>query len=236
MVCVKDTDRILRRIKGLLATAEGEANINESHTAFLKAQEMMVKYGVDPSDVTDNEEVKEVFDRTGTDYKRLYWYERNLARIIAKNFRCKNYIRWTKLEGDRQKKNRIEFMGLEEDVLLASEMYRLVVDAINFYAQKHIKKYGKGIRRHTQSLKDDYMMGFIAGLERKFEEQIEGQEWGLVLVVPKEVEDKFKREITGKAATYNIPRVEEQESYQEGYRDGNGIDYKKETIDDTIQV
>jgi len=50
-------DRIIRRIKRLLATAEGEANMNESHTAFLMAQEMMVKCGVDPSELTDDKAI-----------------------------------------------------------------------------------------------------------------------------------------------------------------------------------
>src|SRR5699024_4498679 len=137
--------------------------------------------------------------------------------IVARNFRCKNFLRWKHFKGKVQKQFRIEFMGLESDVELASEMYRLAISAIEFFTHKHIKEYGLGIRHHTQSLKDDYMRGFIDGLERKFEEQIQSQEWGLVLAIPKEVEEKYDVVVTGKGRTYRIPPIETQESYQQGY-------------------
>lgn len=223
-------DRIIRRIKRLVSLAEGNANMEESHSAFLQAQAMMVKYGVDPNEITDDDEVKEVLSQNGTDYKRLYWYERKLAFIVAKNFRCKNFIRWKHVKGKTQKQYRVEFMGLEADVELASSMYRLVLSAIEFYTQRYVRKHGIGVRHHTQSLKDDYMRGFIDGLERKFVEQIESQEWGLALVIPKEVEEKFSIEITRKGRVWRIPQIESQESYQQGYEDGNAIDYNKSTI------
>lgn len=227
-----ENDRIIRRIKRLLATAEGEANINESHTAFLLAQEMMVKYGVDPHELTEDEEILEVLEMQGTEYKRLYWYERKLAGIVSRNFRCKYYYRSKHVEGKLQIQRRIVFMGTEQDVELATAMYRLVVSAIEYYTQRYVKVNGIGIRSHTQSLKNDYMSGFISGLDKKFEEQIQTQEWGLVLVIPKEVEEKYDEIVTGKGIPMTIPQVESQESYRQGYEDGHSIDYKKETIDE----
>lgn len=226
-----NNDRIIRRIKGLLELAEGEANMNESHSAFLQAQKMMVKYGVDPSELTDDEKVIEVLESSGTDFKRLYWYERELASIVAKNFRCKSYINNRYIEGKSQVQRQIMFMGAEQDVQLATEMYKLVTSAMEFYTQRYVKKNSLGVRSHTQSLKNDYMNGFIDGLERKFEEQIQSQEWRLVLVVPKEVEERFDEVVTGKGLDYNIPQLESDETYQQGYKDGNAIDYQKETID-----
>lgn len=225
-----DNDRIIRRIKALLALAEDKANVNESHSALLQAQRMMVEYGVDATELTDDEKVIEVLERNGSDFKRLYWYERRLAGIVASNFRCKHYYESRYVDGKSQIQRRIMFMGTEEDVELATAMYKLVVSAIDFYTLQHIKKHGFGVRQHTQTLKNDYMLGFIDGLERKFEEQIQSQEWALVLVIPKEVEDKYSEIVTGKALNYNVPQLEWQESYQQGYKDGNEIDYKKETI------
>lgn len=227
-----ENDRILRRVKGLLALAEGNSNMEESHSAFLMAQKLMVKYGIEASELTDDESVIQVLDSDGTDFKRLYWYERELAHIVAKNFRCKDWIRSRRIEGRSQIQRKIMFMGEEQDVQLATEMYRLVISAIEFYTHRHIKEHGIGIRSHTQSLKNGYMRGFIDGLEKKFEEQIQKQEWGLVLVIPKEVEEKYKEVVTGKAIPFTIPTVESRESYRQGYEDGNRIDYKKETIDD----
>lgn len=227
-------DRILRRIKGLLTLAEDESNVNESHSAFLMAQKLMIEYGVDANELTDDEEVIRVLEQSGTEYKRLFWYERELANIVARNFRCKDFIRNKHFEGKSQIQRKIMFMGSDEDVELASEMYKLVISAIEFYTHKYIKENGVGIRYHTQSLKNDYMNGFISGLESKFEEQIQTQEWGLVLAIPKEVEERFDEVVTGKSLGYNVPKLESQETYQQGYEDGYGIDYKKETLSESV--
>ena len=223
------SERIIRRVKGLLKLADDNSNVEESHSAFLQAQAMMVKYGVNPSEVTDNDEIKEVLEKSGTEYKRLYWYERELAYIVAKNFRCKYFMRGEYVTGKAQIQRKIMFMGLNQDAELATEMYRLVISAIEFYTHKYIKEHGIGIRQHTQQLKNDYMIGFIDGLERKFEEQIQVQEWGLVLATPKEVEEKYDDLVAGKL-NHNVPQLASQKTYQQGFKDGNAIDYKKETI------
>lgn len=117
-------DRIIRRVKNLLKVAEGEANMEESHTAFLQAQKMMVKYGVDPSDITDDEEIKEVLTKGASEYKRLYWWERRLAQIVAKNFRCKNYYNGKYIEVKSQIQRQIRFMGMERMSNLLMQCFR----------------------------------------------------------------------------------------------------------------
>lgn len=219
-------DRILRRIKRLIALAEDNSNVNESHSAFLQAQEMMVKYGVDPKEITDDKDILEVMENSATEFKRVYWYERELAGIVAKNFRCKHYYENRKRWDDKQVQRRIMFMGTEQDSELASEMYKLVVSAIEFYTQKYLKN----TEEKTRSTKNDYMNGFIAGLEEKFEEQMKNQEWGLVLQVPKEVHEKYDRIVTGKPIRHTIPNTDSVKTYQKGKQDGYDIDYKKETI------
>lgn len=225
----------MKIVKDLLALAEDdEKHVEESHNAFLKAQRLMVKYGIDPSEVTDQEATREILEQSGTDYKRLFWWERQLARIVARNFRCKNYLQWKKIEGKKQKQRRVMFMGQEGDVELASEMYKLVVDAALFYTKRYMNQFDlKGT-----AIKNDYLQGFVDGLEQKFAEQIEQQEWGLVLVIPKEVEEKYAVKVTGKPIPLTLPdlSLDAHEHYNTGYKDGNSIDYKKETISDEVIV
>lgn len=232
-IYMKD-DRIIRKVKSLLRVAEGNANVEESHTAFMQAQRMMIKYHIDPSEVTEQNEIREVLEKSGSNYKRLFWWERKLANIVARNFRCKFFTRSDYVDGKSQIQRKIVFMGIENDVELANEMYKLVVEAILFYTNRYIKMNnisGVSNRGNTMQVKNDYMKGFIDGLESKFEEQIEMQEWGLVLVVPKDVVQKFEETVTGKS-TYRIPSVQSKKHFQKGYEDGNAIDYKKETIDE----
>lgn len=232
-----EKERILRRVKGLLLVAEGNANVEESHTAFLQAQRMMVKYGVDPSDITTDDEIKEILDKGATEYKRLFWWERRLASIVSNNFRCKHYYHNRYFDGKSQVQRQIRFIGSGNDAELAEEMYRLVVDAIKFYTNRYIKMNGiSGGRANTMQEKNDYMKGFINGLENKFDEQISDQEWGLVLVISEEVERKYDEVVTGKALPINVPKTRSHESYLHGYEDGHGIDYKKETIHDDVIV
>ncbi len=108
---VLKNDRILRRVKGLLALAEGNSNMEESHSAFLMAQKLMVKYGIEASELTDDESVIQVLDSDGTDFKRLYWWERQLAHIVAKNFRCKDYYNGMYFEGKSQIQSKFVLWG-----------------------------------------------------------------------------------------------------------------------------
>ena len=227
-------DKIIRKVRGLLALAEDNSNMEESQTAFLQEQKMMVKYGVDPSEI-ENKQMKEILTKNATKYKKLWWWERALASIIAENFRCTWYYenRYG-VNGSRQVKRSIVFVGYEPDIKLATEMYALAHSATEFYAKRFIKnEIIQGDRGTTLKAKSDYIRGFVHGLQQKFEEQIANREWGLVVVVPKEVREK-EEEITKDFSSLktNIPDLESYEHYQKGYEEGSAIDYTKSTIQD----
>jgi|SRR5690625_821477 len=225
-------DRIIRRIKGLLSLAEDEGNMNESQQAFLQAQEIMVKYGVDPNELDLGKEIKEILTKSATQFKKLWWWERSLASIISSNFRCTwHYNSYQHVRG-KHTKRQVVFVGYEQDIELATEMYKLAHSATEFYAKRFLKKNNiKGHRGTTVQAKNDYIKGFLDGLERKFEEQINEQEWGLVVVVPKEVIER-QDEITqgGKSLGWTVPNQKSHEHYKTGYKEGNSIDYTKSTI------
>ncbi|MCT6922787.1 DUF2786 domain-containing protein [Metasolibacillus sp.] len=85
-------DAILRKVKGLLAIAEDNANDEEAQSAFVRAQILMMKYNIDQREVENRlEEDASTIEDFGTVYKTLYWFERALAIVIAKNFRVKNF-------------------------------------------------------------------------------------------------------------------------------------------------
>jgi|SRR5690625_918538 len=228
----RKNDRIIRRVKRLLALAEDKANVHESQLALVNAQEMMVKYGIDPNELDTSKELKEVLTKSATDYKRLWWWERSLATVVSDNFRCTWYYNSKKLEGRKQVSRRIIFVGYEEDVELATEMYSLVIEVVKFYSSRFIKREGiQGDRGKTLEAKDDYISGFISGLEKKFEEQISDNEWGLVIVTPKAVNEKLD-DITkdGETINWTIPDLASIENYETGFKEGYTVDYTKSTI------
>lgn len=231
---INENDRIIRRVKGLLKLAEDNSNMEESQSAFIQAQQMMIRYGVNPEDLAVDEKTKSILTKSATEYKRLWWWERALGNIMAKNFRCSWYYSSKRFAGTVQMKRKIIFVGFEADVELATEMYTLAKSALHYYTTQFVKDL-KVNKKQTQNkrAKDDYIRGFIDGLEEKFVEQIKEQQWGLVVVVPEEVINKTK-EITkgGKAISYYIPNPQSKKHYDQGYEAGHKIDYTKRTIDD----
>jgi Protein of unknown function (DUF2786) len=234
-------DAIIKKIKGLLAIANDNESDEESQSAFLMAQKLMMKYNISLGEVEDVNDGQSINEGQVTAHKKLYWWEKQLANIMSENFRVKNFInsKWT--DSSAQRKRAVVFLGYENDVALAKEMYLLAYEAITSYSNQFVDEYyeSMGISRTkqtTNNIKNSYMRGFLSGLEEKFEEQVASmkQEYGLMVLVPKEVVEEYDRVVTGKATSYKIPPVEELIAYRKGFDDGNKIDYTKSTIDGVI--
>lgn len=94
-------DMIIKKVKGLLAIADDTLDDEESQAAFLLAQKLMIKHNVQQKDI--DKSIKSKIDDIDavpvTPFKTLFWWEKQLAGIISKNFRVKNYCarckRWS---------------------------------------------------------------------------------------------------------------------------------------------
>ncbi|WKT76969.1 DUF2786 domain-containing protein [Lysinibacillus fusiformis] len=236
-------DAIIRKIKGLLATAEDNANEDEAQTAFVLAQKMMMKYNIETSDIEDKEGVK-IVKGQATAHKTLYWYEKRLASIVSDNFRVKFYYN-NKYNNSKKVKRTIMFFGLDHDVKIAKEIYVLANDAMDHYLKCFIDEFyliNNFIREksYTMQLKASYLSGFLDGLQQKLDSQRTTlqEEYGLILLTPKVVEDSYNELSKSFNGTlgYKMPKIEEMVAYAAGLEDGNKIDYSKSTIDDEIEV
>lgn len=92
----------------------------------------------------------------------------------------------------------------------------------------------KHAEQRAEVVKNSYMRGFLSGLEAKFEEQFTQlkQEYGLMVLIPKEVEEELSNITTGKPLTLKLPPIEEMLVYEKGFIDGKKIDYTRSTIDE----
>lgn len=235
-------EAIIKKIKGLLAIANDHKDDEESQSAFLLAQKLMIKYNISMATVEETTGKINIQKGQATAFKKLFWWERKLALIISDNFRVKTYINWKRLNNEVQRKSAIMFFGFEQDVELAKEMYILAYDSLQFYSNRFVEGYyqNRNVRSHkiTARVKDSYMRGFLEGLDNKFKEQVEQmqQEYGLILLVPKEVEESYTEfsQDFGKGASWRIPPVGEIEAYHEGFSAAKSIDYTKSTVDEKI--
>lgn len=232
--------KIIKKVKGLLAIAKDEKNDEESQSAFVLAQKLMIQYHIDKHEVEDFEDTSkldEINEESVTIYKRLYWWERSLARIIAKNFRVKNFLN-SKPVG-KQMKRKIVFYGFGRDLELAKEMYILAYDVILYHSQKFIEDYYETSYEPrssymTKSIKTSYTRGFLNGLSHRFDEQIAvlREVYEVLVLIPEEVEQAYSEMSSdwGKPLVFECPNVEVFEAYQQGLIDGKEIDFTKRTI------
>lgn len=232
----ESNDKIIKKIRGLLAIARDNENAEEeSQSAFLMAQKLMLKYSIDEMDISDNESgfESEINTEQVTIYKKLFWWERNLSAIIANNFRVKCFTT------TQNRKTAVKFYGFGRDLQLAKEMYILAYDFMVHSANRYAKMFYRtrdAVRNSymTKSIKASYIQGFLAGLNKRFDEQVAQlkESYEVLVLIPEEVEQGFT-DFSQDFGTYNVtpPPVEVTEAEQQGYKDGKHIDFTKSTIE-----
>lgn len=214
-------DNYKEKIKKLLSLAQSD-NENESKAALLKAQELMIKNKISEKDLEDVKKQKVKTMNTGFIYSsRKNRYVLNLSKVIAENYCCVNYA---SKEYGRQKRNLV-IAGFEDDVEICMEVLTKAVDTIVHNAKKLV--YRKGYTsKQKKIIMDSYADGFVQGLKEMYDKQrkINQDEWGLVLVVPKEVNDILNGMKKGVLKNKNIT---DRNAYEKGSQDGNNFKVSK---------
>ncbi|CWV83778.1 TPA: DUF2786 domain-containing protein [Listeria monocytogenes] len=238
-----DNEKIIRKVKRLLALAKENKSDEEGQSAFMLAQRLMLENDIDAAEIGDNEDVSDfITENNVTIYKRLFWWEKRLARIIADNFRVKMFYDMKEDSGEITK-SAITFYGLDKDLVLAKEMYLLAYEALLFHSKFYVNSYyenseEKRSRYLTESLKSSYIRGFLKGIERKFEEQISvlRNEFEILVLTPQIVIDAYKIRSEGFTKhKFKIPAVKEDGAYDNGYKKGNSIDFTKSMISENVE-
>lgn len=227
-------EKVLHRVRALLNLARngGDPESNEAQTALLMAQRFMAENGINEVEVGDpNEEIqqKEVLDNYATDFEKLSWWKKSLGRVIAQNFRCYSYL--NKCKGY----TRLAFMGLKEDTEIAIIAFSFATDYIRFGADLFMKAYRKEyILRHgyrpsisqQRGVRNNYVEGWISGLEAQYAEQVSKEGWGLVLTKDALVTQTYKDMDLKRGKSSQYFRRESpagQVAYAKGYSDGKGF-------------
>lgn len=199
-------EKVLARVKKLLALAVDKSNINESENALLMAQKLMAEHNISMSqvDAVDVDRKPEVVERYASYSSRnMPWWYLSLARIIADNFQVA-YLVGVKPSKQRHKPGtpqQIIFVGLQEDVELAVEVYQFALDAIKYHADKYARwMYSKGHPMH--GLRDAFTEGFLTGLKEKFEKQVAENNWLAVIEKHPAVVDYIDNKVKPKQSQF----------------------------------
>ena len=166
--------KILDKIRNLLTLAEDGGDDEESQTALLMAQKLMLKHKISQNELSEKGE-NEIVLRSLSVYKRLYWWEKSLIRIIAENFRSLFYIQSNRLPHQSTVQRKIVLMGYQEDVDLAYEMFYLAADTMKYYSKLHLESLDEAEFKKSSkaNLRKSYYQGFMDGLQKKFNLQRE---------------------------------------------------------------
>ncbi|HBW36522.1 DUF2786 domain-containing protein [Desulfosporosinus sp. BICA1-9] len=226
--------KILHKVRALLNLAQngGDPASNEAQSALLMAQRLMAENGINEVEVRDSAKStppKEVLDDYATEFEKLSWWKKSLGRVIAQNFRCYSYL--NKCKGY----TRLAFMGLKEDTEIAIMAFSFATDYIRFGADQFMKAYRKdylllhghrlGISQQ-RGVRNNYVEGWISGLEAQYNEQVSKEGWGLVLMKDELVTQTYKDMDLKRGQSPQYTRVNTsagQVAYSKGYSDGKGF-------------
>lgn len=220
---MSDRQKILERIRKLLALSEHNANSAEATQAVLLAQRLIVLYGVEDAELNRNsiqdENIISVNSQIISNPRLWRVYLRNL---VATSFRCKS---WETIKetynpyGQRKTLNQATFYGYEQDAQAATLAFEYLYRAGNRLANAKIKSLRKQ-RRSTRGAYNSYIAGYLSGLTHELEKQSKE----LMVVLPLAVKDKFDAEIAPAIKTSSAKQLScdrrRQSLINEGYRDG----------------
>ncbi|MCW6660532.1 DUF2786 domain-containing protein [Aerococcaceae bacterium NML191292] len=228
-----EQNKIIEKLRRLLALANDAPDDEEGQNAFLMAQRLMIKHKVERSMISEeNPEEINIQQRPVTAHKRLYWWERRLGEIISENFRCIMF--YNSKKNGRQFQRRIVFYGAEEDLKLAEEMFVLCYEYTRHRVKKFMKEKPQWLSISVRnSMRSDYLQGFLAGLRQRFEEQVSilTKEYSLVVLRPKEVTESYKElSADWDALSYTTPDISSGRIYFQGVEEGKEIDLTRSTV------
>lgn len=222
-------EKVVLKVRKLLALAgEGNPERAEAEAAMLKAQEMLLQYGLSMEGIqfaNEEQEKKEVVQEgfAWGNGRKLQWWMKSLASVLAGNFRCYIYI----LNGYQKK---VVFIGLKRDVEVVGEVYKFAVafgvtNWNKYRAQNYMKDYAQGVhseKRFTTKTKNDYFDGYIKGIQDKFIKQVQSK--ALIILKDVLVTEAYAKMHLRSAARQSIAMGGRSGAYDKGYADGKACE------------
>lgn len=183
-----DTGKIIAKIKKVLELSRNNPSEEEAKSAALKAQKLMAEYHIAMEDINEMKDLKQITEESVIVGMGNKWKYR-LSAIVAKNFRCKTYV---------YGKDEIVFYGYDVDAKIAAETFKYLFEtgnksANNFYNKKRTEAKKSDIYFDGSGIKNCFLIGYLQGISDVLDKQCTA----LLIVVPKEVNDKYKMKSQG---------------------------------------
>lgn len=212
---MENRERIKEKIRKVLELAKNNPSKEESISASLKAQKLMMEYDIEMEEIEDIEELKELGEvyidlGTGNKWKVM------LAHVVAKNFRCKVYFN-NNLTG-------VTFYGYKTDADIARNVYEFLFSVGNKLARKYANEYKKkyGTAKYVTNT---YLSGYLTGVKEALDKQCVA----LMVIMPKEVEEGYTERVKGfKAISRKLTIGTNEKVKEDGVRAGRDTVYARQ--------
>lgn len=211
------------KIRNLLALAQSPVEA-EARAALLKARELMARHKLTEAELGEAEKqaVRDVLTDITCSKRREPWIC-DLSAVIGESYCCKGYRSHRK----GQQTQTIGFIGLEDDVEICTAIFKYAVDCARAEIKRIKKENDCYFPRYVKNLCDSYGYGFVAGVQKAFSKQEEeNREWGLVLLMPKEVVEASQHLGSEEFQARAMEEITDS-GYARGYSDGEKFDPKR---------
>lgn len=168
---MSDRKEVINKIKKLLALSNNNNNENEKLAAALKAQKLISEFNIEEYELADSAYKEPIETVVSSVNNARAWYK-HLLKVVAVNFRCKDFIRGKKAA----------FCGYKHDAEAAALVFDYLYKFANAKARRLSKDYCPPAGAYNS-----YTLGFVDGVKS----ELEKQSIALMIVVPKSVEDEF---------------------------------------------
>lgn len=225
---MSEKDKVMDKITKLLKLSEGTHSQDEAQTAMLKVQELLSTYNLTMSEVektTGKSERKNVLNEFAFSRTRMPWWWKNIAMVLAENFRCYVYLDSYYDDKIRERGHSIRFIGLEHDVVscisTANFAIKVAEQCWKDYKSNITLYRTRGGRNRGAGIKNDYLKGFIQGLKLAFAEQVTTKD--LIIVKDALVTREYAKLHLGKGQRSSHATARDTTAYDKGLSDGQSV-------------
>lgn len=119
------SEKVLSRIKKLMALADNTGNVHEAAVALRQAQVLMMKYGVAPEAVALAEITSETCRNIPSNALSVPGWLNALVTVVCMIAGCRSYYGWYQ-HSDRKKRRSVTFYGIGERPAVACYLFGVV--------------------------------------------------------------------------------------------------------------
>ena len=203
---------IKAKIEKLLAkTIENGCTVEEAASAAKMVQRLIKKYHVDLAEVGDEPEKA---DSERLDTKSMKKWEMRLVSAIARNMRCEVIISRRYVATSVNRKSFVYIIGMDADRKAVISLYEKLRKICKVGMKKE-QDYHKAMYGTSRGIAVSYGFGFMQAIRSEMEKQAKA----LVLVTPKEVDDKVQ-ELFPHARIMHTNVACNEHAYNSGVNDG----------------